>query len=284
MKTFSLSVQSPFDWVWMLDYLRQRAFLGVEWVAQDAYFRTVDTGWIKVQLKNNEQLSVEVYGSASEIISIKRRLQNLFDLQADPLAINHALGSLANQLPGIRLPGAFNGFEVAVRAILGQQITVKAATTLSGRFSQRFGAVDAKCLAGAPPQLTAQFPTCFQIAQAQVGDIAQLGIIARRAHAIILLAQALACGELKLDPVKSELKALKVIEQLCDFPGIGPWTAHYMAMRALKWSDALPAADVALYKVLGVTTPKQVTDVCERYRPYRGYAVMHIWSGQKPNS
>jgi AraC family transcriptional regulator, regulatory protein of adaptative response / DNA-3-methyladenine glycosylase II len=283
MAQFRLNTTQPFDWYWILSYLRQRAFAGVEWVDAHTYYRSIDSGWLQVDY-DSQQIVVQVFTTlvgrhkAQQTRAVKQGLTRLFDLDADPQVINQTLGSLARANRGIRLPGAFNGFELAVRAVLGQQITVKAATTLSARFSQRFGQRTPSALIGAPLQINAQFPSTAVIAQLNVVDVAQLGIIARRAHLIILLAQALESKRLNLSPAKNESAALKVIEQLCGFPGIGPWTAHYIAMRALKWADGLPAADVALYKALGVTKAQEVEAATERYRPYRGYAVMHLYS------
>jgi AraC family transcriptional regulator, regulatory protein of adaptative response / DNA-3-methyladenine glycosylase II len=283
MTIICLETAQPFDWQWMLGYLRQRAFAGVEWVDGHSYYRSVDAGWIKVDCVEG-QIKVDLFTTqtatkkAKQIRDIEQSLIRLFDLDANPLEINRQLGVLAKNRPGTRLPGAFDGFELAVRAVLGQQITVKAATTLSGRFSQRFGVHNPSALAGAPTQISAQFPPPSLVAQLTVDDIAQLGIIARRAQVIILLAQALDTKQLDLSPTANERTALKVIEQLCALPGIGPWTANYIAMRALKWRDALPAADVALYKALGVTKAREVEAATKRYRPYRGYAVMHLYS------
>jgi AraC family transcriptional regulator, regulatory protein of adaptative response / DNA-3-methyladenine glycosylase II len=282
--TLKLKVSGCLDWQAMLAYLAARAFAGVETVDQHGYCRTFDAGWFRAQLTSDNYLQVSIYWHAGSVDTdtqtklLSARLQNLFDLKMNHAAVMACLGPLAQTTPGVRAPGGFHGFEIAVRAILGQQITVKAATTLSGRFSQRFGQPVAKKFhAHMPDGLRLRFPTVETIAQTQPEHIAQLGIISRRANAIVLLAQALHRQDFSLEPVKSSKKALTVIDQLCDLPGIGPWTAHYIALRALKWADAVPAADVALYRALGVENAKQVQAKIEPYRPYRGYAVMQLW-------
>ncbi len=269
----------------MLFYLRSRAFAGVEWVGDDTYARTIDSGWLVASLASAYQIRVDIFsidkGKAEfELIDkITAQLQSLFDMAIEPYNVNRALGNLAVGNPGIRVPGAFNGFEIAVRAILGQQITVKAATTLSGRFSQRFGTPPSGGFENAPTQLQVVFPSAAVIATVEYDQIALLGIISRRAQAIIALAKAVESGSINLEPQTNIQKINDVIVALCALPGVGPWTANYIAMRTLKWADALPAADVALYKVLGVKNAKAVELATERYRPYRAYAVMHLWHG-----
>jgi AraC family transcriptional regulator of adaptative response / DNA-3-methyladenine glycosylase II len=170
----------------------------------------------------------------------------------------------------LRLPGAIDGFEVAVRAILGQQITVKAASTLAGRFVEAYGDAIETPHAG----LSRLFPTPAAIAALDAPDIASRGIIAARARAIVALAQAMARGSLRLDPHADVGATITELEAL---PGIGPWTAQYIAMRALAWPDAFPHPDVAVLKAMKHTNKAKALEASEQWRPWRAYAVIHLW-------
>jgi AraC family transcriptional regulator of adaptative response / DNA-3-methyladenine glycosylase II len=210
------------------------------------------------------------------------RLQQLFDVNAKPevvaahLAQHEILARALAQRPGLRVPGAFDGFELAVRAILGQQVTVKAATTIAGRFAAAFGdAIDTPIA-----ELTRLSPTSRRIAQLSIPDIASLGIIQARARSIISIAQEMESGRLVL-----EAGALPdpVIAQLVALPGIGPWTAHYVAMRALGWRDAFPRGDIALRNALGRVSAARAEELSQPWRPWRSYATLHLWfkSGER---
>jgi AraC family transcriptional regulator of adaptative response / DNA-3-methyladenine glycosylase II len=168
------------------------------------------------------------------------------------------------------VPGAFNGFEVAVRAILGQQVSVKAATTLMGRLVKMFGTPIQTPLAG----LTHLTPTPDQLAQVSLSDLTALGILPTRAKSIRALAQALTHEGLRLDTY-SDPEA--TIAHLKILPGIGDWTAHYIAMRVLAYPDAFPHADLGLRRALGVENPAQVLQIAEAWRPWRAYAAMCLW-------
>jgi AraC family transcriptional regulator of adaptative response / DNA-3-methyladenine glycosylase II len=172
--------------------------------------------------------------------------------------------------PGLRVPGAFDGFELAVRAILGQQVTVKAATTLVGRFTAAFGDTCETAL----PELTHLAPTAERVARASVDAIARLGIVSARARSIIAIAQALVAGRMQLE---AGANPETTIARLVEMPGIGPWTAHYMAMRILRWPDAFPQGDIAVLNNLGGITSKQAEMMSQAWRPWRSYAVLHIW-------
>ena len=180
------------------------------------------------------------------------------------------LGKIAAKNPGLRVPGAFDGFEVAVRAIMGQQVTVKAATTLSGRFAAKFGEPIATGAAG----LTHLHPTAERIARTSVAEIASLGIIAKRAEAIIALAQAVLKGQISLEPA---VNVEEQIAQLIELPGIGEWTAQYIAMRTLAWPDAFPHTDLVVMQQLGTGDKKEILRIAEAWRPWRSYATMQLW-------
>ena len=174
------------------------------------------------------------------------------------------------RVPGLRVPGAFDGFELAVRAILGQRISVAAATTLAGRVAATFG----EPLETPFPSLSRAGPTPTRLACAQEADLTALGISAARARCIIALARAVASGVIDL---QSGIDAESVIPALLELPGIGDWTAQYIAMRALRWPDAFPAGDLGLLKAMGATSPRRMLELAAAWRPWRAYAAMYLW-------
>ena len=193
------------------------------------------------------------------------------DLACHPSEVAQALGALAKAHPGLRVPGAFDGFEVAVRAILGQQISVPAARTLAGRFAAAFG----EPLETPFEDLTTVFPAArARVADASPARVAKLGMPAARARSVIALARAVADGSLALVP-NADIEA--TLEKLRALPGVGEWTAQYIAMRALAWPDAFPHTDLGVMKALGTSDPKRVLAAGEAWRPWRAYAVMHLW-------
>jgi AraC family transcriptional regulator of adaptative response / DNA-3-methyladenine glycosylase II len=217
---------------------------------------------------------------AAALPSVLSRVKALFDLACNPTEISEALGPLAKANPGLRLPGAVDGFEIAVRAILGQQVTVKAAITIAGRFVKAFGDAHETPF----EELDRTFPKPEAIAGLAQDDVAKLGIIAARARAIIALAQALVEGDLSLEPTAQIDATVTALEKI---PGVGPWTAQYIAMRALAWPDAFPHPDVAVLKAMktlfGTSTQKQADQHAEAWRPWRAYAVLHLWKSlEKP--
>jgi AraC family transcriptional regulator of adaptative response / DNA-3-methyladenine glycosylase II len=207
-------------------------------------------------------------------------LRNLFDLGARPdliaahLMKDKLLKKSVTSSPGLRVPGAFDGFEMAFRAILGQQITVKAATTIAGRFADAFG----EKIKTPFPELTRLSPLASRVVRASVGDLAKLGIVSARAASIMALARAFHAGALKLDAGSSPEAD---IAQLVALPGIGQWTAHYIAMRVSRWPDAFPKEDIAVRNNLGGVSAKQAEELSQVWRPWRSYAVMHIWKNLK---
>ncbi|MCW1874815.1 helix-turn-helix domain-containing protein [Erwinia sp. INIA-01] len=277
-----LGYRPPYDWQAMLDFLRIRALQGVEYVDTDSYSRTVrlgpHCGWIQVRQKTaKNMLQVEFSHSLTPVLpALLRRLRNLFDLSARPDLIAAHLGQdpllqpSLQAYPGLRVPGAFDGFEMAVRAILGQQITVKAAATLGGRFAMAFGDPFDCPL----PQLTHLSPLAERVAECSIDDIASLGIVSARTRCILALAAACSQGMLKLDAVS---QPDKTVTQLLALPGIGDWTAQYLSMRALRWPDAFPAGDIVVRNNLGRIDAKEAEKRSQAWRPWRSYAVMHIW-------
>ncbi len=276
----SLSYRPPFDWGALLAFLARRAVAGVEHVADDAYLRTLrieqdgvaHRGWIAVRPAHHDYaVCIALSPSLSRVSAlVLARAGRAFDLSCDPGRVAAALGALGERNPGLRVPGAFDGFEAAVRGILGQQVTVKAAHTLAARFAAAFGdPLDTPHAA-----LRCAFPAPDRIAALRPARVAALGIVRTRAAAIVGIARALAQGRLRLDPtadVNATLETLRAI------PGIGEWTAQYIAMRALGWPDAFPHSDYGVLKALGETDPRRALQRAEAWRPWRAYAVMHLW-------
>ena len=279
-----LSYREPYDVAGVLAFLAPRAVAGVEVVDERGITRTLalthagerHAGWLRASFDKAGEVGVELspalWPAAGSLLPLLRRW---LDLDADPAAIAAALanGPGEGAVPGQRLPGCLDRFELTVRAVLGQQVTVAAARTLAGRFVERFG----DPLADAPPGCGRLFPAPERIAAATRDDIASLGIIGRRADSLIALAQAwpalaFARGDGNPEAAAQELTAI---------PGIGPWTAGYMLMRGWSWPDAFPPGDVVLRKALSGPGPllsaKAYLEAAEHYRPYRSYAVLHLW-------
>jgi AraC family transcriptional regulator of adaptative response / DNA-3-methyladenine glycosylase II len=284
--TLQLSYRPPYDWAGTLQFLHARTLKGVEFVTPDSYARTVrlgkHTGWIKVtHAPEKNSLLVEFTHPLTPVLpALLGRLRNLFDLTARPdlitahLVKDSVLKNSVVRNPGLRVPGAFDGFEMALRAIMGQQITVKAATTIACRFAEAFG----EKMKTPFPELTRLSPRAGTIAKAGAGDIARLGIVSARAASLIALAQAFHSGSLPLDAGSNPEKA---VERLVALPGIGQWTAQYIAMRALRWPDAFPKEDIAVRNNLGGVSARQAEAMSQAWRPWRSYAVLHIWRNQK---
>ena len=285
---FELAYRPPLAWDTLLAFLGARAIAGVENVDGDAYRRTValahggaqHRGWIEVRpTRRKSTLAVAVAPELAKVVpAVLARVKRLFDLACDPGVVEDVLGPLALRHAGLRVPGAFDGFEMAVRAVVGQQVTVKAATTLSGRLAQAFG----EPIATPWAPLTHTFPSAARVAPLRVDDIARHGIIASRARSILALAAEIDAGRITLAPgvdVDATIAALREV------PGIGDWTAQYVAMRGLAWPDAFPHTDLGVMKALGMTSPAKVLAAAERWRPWRAYAVMHLWhtlAGSEP--
>lgn len=277
--SFRLAFRPPLDWRALSAFLARRAIPGVECVdvsgAVPRYRRTLAlagaTGWVEVAPRDAASLAVHIDPALLRVApAVLGRMRRLFDLGCDPREIADALGELARDRPGLRVPGAANGFEMAVRAVLGQQISVAAARTLAARFAERLGVP----VASPWPELSRRFPEPTEVAEVPLEVLSALGIMRPRARAVIGLAQALATGRLQLDgfaPVEDTRAAL------LEITGIGPWTAEYIAMRALAWPDAFPEGDVGVHRALGETARKRVRERMDAYRPWRAYAVMHLW-------
>ncbi|MBB5017934.1 AraC family transcriptional regulator of adaptative response / DNA-3-methyladenine glycosylase II [Chitinivorax tropicus] len=277
---FQLAYHPPYAWSAMLAFLAGRAIEGVEQVEADRYHRAVrishggkdHLGWLTVQqVVDRDALQVTLAAELAEVVPlVLGRVRRLFDLGAHPDDIARRLGGLAESQPGLRVPGAFDGFEMSVRAILGQQITVKAARTLAGRIVQRFG----QAVTSPFPDIQRSFPEPATLAYCSPEQLAELGIIRSRVRAIQALAQALIEQRLVLAPGADVEPQLAVLRAL---PGIGEWTTQYLAMRALSWPDAFPHTDYGVRKALNETDDRKVLALAEAWRPWRAYAVMHLW-------
>ena len=279
-----LGYRPPYDLPAMLGFWRQRVVAGVEHVTDAGLARTLriesagttHTGWITCSFDQARcQVHLRVSDSLLALLPLViRRVRATLDLDADPATINAVLHSAFPAGDGLRVPGCMDGFELAVRAVLGQQITVAAARTLAQRVVQRFGERIDTPHAG----LTHLFPTPAALAQASGDALGQLGIVRQRQAAIVAIAQAVASGRIALHAgadVPATMAALK------ELPGIGDWTAQYIAMRALRWPDAFPAGDVALHRALGVqgsrAAAKEAEALSQPWRPWRSYAVLRAW-------
>jgi AraC family transcriptional regulator, regulatory protein of adaptative response / DNA-3-methyladenine glycosylase II len=238
-------------------------------------------GWLQAtpDLEKSTLRVCMSYNLAPALPLITARLRAAFDLDADPAAIEASLGSAFKGSEGMRVPGALDGFEIAVRAILGQQVTVAAGRTFTQRVLQNFG----EPIETPWPQITRCFPTPAALAQASPQSLGELGIVKQRQAALIALSREVASGALNLN---SPPQPLQVIEQLKALPGIGDWTAQYIAMRALRWPDAFPAGDIALHNALNLrheSSPTKRARLAEAasqaWRPWRSYAVFRIWAG-----
>jgi AraC family transcriptional regulator of adaptative response / DNA-3-methyladenine glycosylase II len=290
-ETGALSVRlpysPPYDWDAMLSFLGMRAIPGVEAVSGNVYRRSIaiggDSGVISVTPAEKNRVNVSVrFPNMAALPQIIARVRRVFDLAADPdtigahLALDPVLAPLVSARPGLRVPGAWDGFELAVRAIFGQQITVPAATKLLGRLVAAHGAPLPATMKDSEG-LSHLFPLASRVAKA---DIAALGMPNARAMSVKSLAQAISA-----DPaIFSRGASLEeAIAKLRSLPGIGEWTAQYIAMRELREPDAFPAADIGLLRAMAAAdgsrpSPMELLSRAERWRPWRAYAALHLWA------
>lgn len=285
--TIKLPFSPPYDWRAMIDFLALRAMPGVEAVESARYRRTFDIdgaqGIVEVrQGENDDHLLATIWtNNIASLGGVIARLRRLFDLDADMAAIDAYLASdssLAARVrarPGVRVPGAWGDFEVAVRAVLGQQVTVKGATTLAGRLVAAAGRPLDRRIDTAAGSVHTIFPTPATVASL---DLTRIGLIRSRADTLRALGRALVDEPDLLRPFGA---LEETIEKLVSVPGIGPWTAHYIAMRVLREPDAFPASDVGLLRAFetssGRPTPRQLLERAEAWRPWRAYAAMRLW-------
>jgi AraC family transcriptional regulator, regulatory protein of adaptative response / DNA-3-methyladenine glycosylase II len=275
---FRLHFRPPYHWEGMLAFLAARATPGVEVVEAGQYRRTISLqgrdGYFEVSLDQaRDALLVRIeFGDPHSLIFIIERIRKMFDLGADWAAIVQSLrtdpvlvGSVEAD-PGLRVPGCWNGFELAVRAILGQQITVKGATSLAGRMASSFGKPFA-----AAKGLTHLFPTPDVLADAK---LASIGLPGARAETIRALARAVCDGQISFEGV---VDSDAFLSRLCEIPGIGKWTAQYVSMRALGEPDAFPSGDLGLLRAMELGSSRELEHRAESWRPWRAYAAMYLW-------
>lgn len=287
--TLRLGYRPPYDFDSMLAFLRGRALPGVEHVDETSYARVVagdaahpTPGWLRVSRwpGGEHALQLELHAPlASRLLDVTGRLRRMFDLDADPQAISAALSvdprlkPLLRKRPGLRLPSGWDGFEIAVRAILGQQVSVAAARTFATRIAERFGTpLPAEHAAHG---LTHLFPTPEALTDA---DLARIGLTRTRAETVRTIARALLDGRVDF---RVERTLEEFVERWIALPGIGPWTAQYIALRALGHPDAFPADDLVLQKAVPTDgarlSAKALTARAEAWRPWRGYATLQLW-------
>lgn len=281
-----LGFRPPYDWNAMLAFWRQRIIPGVESVSDGVYRRTIRLdgdchGWLAATVapgKNAVSVSLSL-NRMERLMPVLSRVRRMFDLDADMapihavLARDPLLAPLVENAPGLRLPGAWDPFEFSVRAVLGQQISVKAATTIAGRIADRFGF---PCPADYPPGLTCFFPSAAEL---HGKDLGGLGLTGKRTKTLGGLIEAVSEGKVPLEYGQEPAAFEGAMTALA---GIGPWTACYVAMRALGMSDAFPASDLGIVKALSESqkraTARQVLLRAEAWRPFRAYAAIHLWN------
>ena len=287
-----LGYRPPYDVAALLSFFEKRQVAGIEMLRSEIGHKSITrsfrvesagrlySGWLHCRFDEAQhQLELRVSDSLREVLPhVIGRVRCALDLDADPLAINAVLHASFPDGDGLRVPGALDGFELAVRAVLGQQVTVAAARTLTQRLVQRLG----EPIQTPWPELNRLFPTpaaLLALGNAAGDALGALGIVKQRQQAILALARAVESGDLVLQPGVQLQSTLAALTQL---PGIGDWTAQYIAMRALRWPDAFPAGDVALQKALGLRTHKHpaqaASDASQAWRPWRSYAVIRAWT------
>ncbi len=276
---FRLRYRPPYDWNGMLAFLAARATPGVEAVESGSYRRSISVngccGCFAVSPdRKNDALAVRIqFGDPRALFLIIERVRAMFDLSADWTEIadmlrnDPALAARLEASPGLRMPGAWNGFELATRAILGQQITVKGATALTGRIVRAIG----QPFSG-ENRLTHLFPSPEILADA---DLARIGMPRARAETIRALARCVRDGQIRFEGI---VDTEAFLSRLCEIPGIGKWTAQYVAMRALGEPDAFPSGDLGLLRALNLESPRELERRAEAWRPWRAYAAMYLWS------
>ncbi|MGB8769834.1 MAG: AlkA N-terminal domain-containing protein [Candidatus Korobacteraceae bacterium] len=282
---FKLRFRPPYQWKSMLDFLAMRATPGVEAVEHGSYRRSIFLndlqGYFEVSLgQDPDTLNVRIlFADPRSLFLIIERIRRMFDVNADwePIAkrlrTDPALRSQLCAKPGLRLPGCWDGFELATRAILGQQVTVKGATSLAGRLVRSFGVP-----LSARNGLTHLFPRPEVLADA---ELISIGLPASRAEAIQCLARAVCGGEINFDGVTDQDAFLR---RLAELPGIGQWTTQYVAMRALGEPDAFPAGDIGLLRASGMNSPRALEARAEKWRPWRAYAALYLWNSSHGRS
>ncbi|WP_354685398.1 AlkA N-terminal domain-containing protein [Cupriavidus necator] len=282
---FELGYRPPFAWDAWLGFLATRAVDGIEEMRDGAYARTLriesagtaHVGWVRIEhMPRRLVLRVTLSASLARVIpQALGKVRRLCDLGCRPDVVDRHLGELARPVPGMRLPGCVDGFEIAVRAVVGQVISVVHARRILASLAERAGQpLQNTALATAPAGLLFTFPTAAALAALPPEGMRDAGVPAGKARTLQALAQRVADGTLALDPHAAPEQTVAVLRGI---GGIGDWTAQYVAMRALGWPDAFPGTDYALRKVLGVSTVRAMHERTAQWAPWRAYAAIHLW-------
>ncbi|HDS4949800.1 DNA-3-methyladenine glycosylase 2 [Klebsiella aerogenes] len=266
--------QPPYDWRWMFAFLSARAVAGIETFHEDEYTRSFSIdghrGLISVKADECGQgfrvtLSRGLLPVADQCLA---RVTQLLDLACDPQEVSQTLGKLAQPRPGLRLPGALDAFEQAVRAVLGQLVSVAMAAKLTAKVAAVYG----EALNEAPGYVV--FPEPQKLAQADPLALKALGMPLRRAEALIHLGKAALSGEL---PLSAPADIATGMKQLQSLPGIGRWTANYYALRGWQAKDIFLPDDYLIKQRFPGMTPARIARYASRWQPWRSYALLHIW-------
>ncbi|HBV6390049.1 TPA: DNA-3-methyladenine glycosylase 2 [Klebsiella aerogenes] len=266
--------QPPYDWRWMFAFLSARAVAGIESFHEDEYTRSFSidghSGLITVKADECGQgfrvmLSRGLLPVVDQCLA---RVAQLFDLACDPFEVTQTLGKLAQPRPGLRLPGALDAFEQAVRAVLGQLVSVAMAAKLTAKVAAAYG----QPLSEAPGYVL--FPDPQKLAQADPLALKALGMPLRRAEALIHLGKAALSGEL---PLTAPADIATGMKQLQSLPGIGRWTANYYALRGWQAKDIFLPDDYLIKQRFPGMTPARIARYASRWQPWRSYALLHIW-------
>jgi AraC family transcriptional regulator of adaptative response / DNA-3-methyladenine glycosylase II len=278
----TIAFRPPYDWTSLVRFLAARALPGVESVDEREYVRAFAAdgraGAIRVaRAAGSDALEVRLTGARPpRLADVARRVRRMFDADADPLAVAERLAAsellrpLVAARPGLRVAGAWDVWETAIRAVLGQQVTVAAGRRLCARFVDEFGAR----IEPPAPGLTRLFPEPDAVAGA---DVARLGVPRDRAATVRAVAAAFASGEVPRDGTDAD----EIIARLSSIRGVGPWTAQYVALRGCGAPDALPSGDLVLRRMTGGDAPlpeRDLVRLAEAWRPWRGYAAVHLWT------
>jgi len=291
--SLSLGYRPPYLWNDILDFLSYRAIKGVEKVTDETYHRTVSLktrehgnvqGWLSVRNEpKRNSLKVTTSASLIPILSqVLSRIRTLFDLYCDPETVYEGLESMNSirngiYVKGTRIPGCFDPFEMSVRCVLGQQITVKAASTLASRMAEKYGKPIQTDVEG----LTHIFPSAWDILELDgplADHLGPLGITSQKSNTISKLATAIEHRIIDFGICASPENEMT---KLMEIPGIGKWTAQYIAMRAMGWTDAFLDTDLGIKKAMSPLTPKEMVDTAEAWAPWRSYATINLWNSLK---
>ncbi len=288
--SLKLGYRPPYAWESMLHFLESRAIETIEVIRDNAYYRTVSmktntgkliTGWIKVSnLPERNCIRLTMSESLLPVLThVVARVRLLFDLDAEPALIYNALKSMEGIKPGslrqgTRLPGSFDAFETAARAIIGQWISIQNANVQAAKVAQKYGTP----IQTGVPGLSRSFPTADWVVRQGthlLDDFGNLGITSARSKAILALAQAIIHGNVLLEPVSDPQEQMS---NMLALKGIGPWTANYIAMRTMGYTDAFLETDSGIKHALEGTNSKEMLDMAENWRPWRSYAVVNLWN------